>query len=149
MLFRSKFVKFTTFLKPEEASSQRFKVWQPWPYTEGLTIKEAMNDLTLLVTGLYGKPISKQNGAPIRLVIPWKYGYKSVKSIVKIEFTATQPKTFWNTIAPNEYDFYANVNSKIPHPRWSQENEKLIGTWQSRPTLLFNGYGEWVAYLYK
>ena len=110
---------------------------------------EAMNELTLLVTGIYGHPVPRQHGAPLRLITPWKYGFKSIKSIVRIEFTAEQPATFWNTLAPHEYDFWANVNPSVPHPRWSQERERMIDTGEYRPTLLYNGYGEWVAQLYR
>jgi sulfoxide reductase catalytic subunit YedY len=120
----------------------------PWPYTEGLTLEEAINPLTLLVTGIYGHPLPKQHGAPLRLVVPWKYGYKSIKSIVRIEFTDRQPRTFWNTLIPEEYDFLANVNPRVPHPRWSQETERMIGTGERRHTLLYNGYEKYVAHLY-
>jgi len=109
---------------------------------------EAMNELTLLATGIYGHPLPKQHGAPLRLVVPWKYGFKSIKSIAKIEFTAEQPRTFWNSITPHEYGFTANVDPKVPHPRWSQETERLIDTGERRKTLSYNGYGEWVAGLY-
>jgi sulfoxide reductase catalytic subunit YedY len=120
----------------------------PWPYTEGLRLDEAMNDLTLLVTGLYGDPLPAQDGAPIRLVVPWKYGFKGIKAIVKIDLVDTQPETFWKTIAPDEYGFYANVNPNVPHPRWSQASERRIGELTRRPTLLFNGYADKVAHLY-
>ena len=109
---------------------------------------EAMKELTLLATGIYGHPLPKQRGAPLRLVAPWKYGFKSVKSITKIEFTAEQPRTLWNSITPHEYGFTANVDPKVPHPRWSQETERLIDTGERRKTLAYNGYGEWVAGLY-
>lgn len=124
----------------------------PWPYTEGLTIEEAMNPLALIATGMYSKPLPKQNGAPIRLVVPWKYGFKSIKSIVRIEFTEQQPKTLWNQLAPSEYGFYANVNPNVPHPRWSQSRERILDTSflpKKKPTLLFNGYEKEVASLYK
>lgn len=120
----------------------------PWPYTEGLRLDEAMNDLTLLVTGLYGDPLPAQDGAPIRLVVPWKYGFKGIKAIVKIDLVDTQPETFWKAIAPDEYGFYANVNPNVPHPRWSQASERRIGELTRRPTLLFNGYADKVAHLY-
>ena len=124
----------------------------PWPYTEGLTLPEAKNQLTLIATGLYGKPLPKQNGAPLRLVVPWKYGFKSIKSITKIEFTNSQPKTLWNQLAPNEYGFYANVNPNVDHPRWSQASERILDKGfipKRKPTLLFNGYEKEVADLYK
>ena len=146
-LSAAKFVGFTTFMNPDVASNQNPSKG-PWPYTEGLTMAEATNELTLLATGIYGHPLPKQNGAPLRLVVPWKYGFKSIKSIVKIEFTAEQPRTFWNTNRPQEYDFFANVDPKVPHPRWSQATEKLIDTGERRQTLPYNGYGEWVAKLY-
>ena len=121
----------------------------PWPYFEGLRMDEAMHPLTLLTTGMYGKPLPKQNGAPVRLVIPWKYGYKSIKSIVKMEFIARQPTTFWERMAPEEYPFESNVNPAIPHPRWSQATERVLDTGDRIRTLPFNGYGEQVAQLYK
>ena len=120
----------------------------PWPYVEGLRMDEAMNDLTLMVTGLYGRDLVPQNGAPLRLAVPWKYGFKSGKAIVKIEFTETMPKTFWNIIAPNEYGFYANVNPQVSHPRWSQASERRLGINRRQDTLLFNGYTEQVGQLY-
>lgn len=124
----------------------------PWPYTEGLTLPEAKNQLTLIATGLYGKPLPKQNGAPLRLVVPWKYGFKSIKSFTKIEFTNSQPKTLWNQLAPDEYGFYANVNPSVDHPRWSQASERILDKGfipKRKPTLLFNGYEKEVADLYK
>ena len=121
----------------------------PWPYQEGLRLDEAMNDLTILATGIYDEPLSPANGAPIRLVVPWKYGFKSGKSLIKIELVAEKPNTFWNLIAPREYGFYSNVNPDVPHPRWSQATERRIGELQRRPTLMFNGYEEEVAYLYE
>lgn len=120
----------------------------PWPYQEGLRLDEAMNDLAILATGLYGEPLPPQDGAPIRLVVPWKYGFKSIKAIVKIELVDKQPATMWSTIAPEEYGFYANVNPNAPHPRWSQGNERRIGELSRRKTLMFNGYAEQVAHLY-
>jgi methionine sulfoxide reductase catalytic subunit len=120
----------------------------PWPYTEGLTIAEATSELAFVATGLYGAPMPKQDGAPIRIVLPWKYGFKSAKSIVRISFVASQPKTFWQATSPTEYGFWANVNPKFPHPRWSQARERLIGTDEIVPTMIYNGYGEWAAPLY-
>ena len=120
----------------------------PWPYVEGLTIAEATNELAFIATGLYGKPIARQNGAPLRLAVPWKYGFKSVKSIVRFSFTETRPNTFWAVIQPSEYGFWANVNPQVPHPRWSQANERVLGTGERVPTQLFNGYAEFVAHLY-
>ena len=120
----------------------------PWPYTEGLRLDEAMNDLALLVTGLYGKALPPQDGAPLRLAVPWKYGFKSIKAIIKIDLVADTPPTMWNTIAPDEYGFYANVNPKKDHPRWSQATERRIGEISRRPTLMFNGYAEQVSSLY-
>jgi sulfoxide reductase catalytic subunit YedY len=147
-LSSARFVRFVSFMNPDIAPNQS-RAYGPWPYTEGLTMGEAMNELALLATGIYGRPLPKQHGAPLRLVVPWKYGFKSIKSIVKIEFTAEQPRTFWNNNRPKEYDFVANVRPDIPHPRWSQATERLIDTGQRRPTLPYNGYGEWVADLYK
>ena len=147
-LSAAKFVRFTTFLKPSQATNQS-PAYGPWPYSEALTMAEAMNELTLLATGIYGHPLPKQHGAPLRLVVPWKYGFKSIKSIVKIEFTAERPTTFWNSNRPSEYDFSANVDPAVPHPRWSQATEKMIDTGERRPTLPYNGYGEWVAGLYR
>ncbi|HXV83708.1 MAG TPA: protein-methionine-sulfoxide reductase catalytic subunit MsrP [Candidatus Binatia bacterium] len=146
-LSSAKFVRFVSFFKPDDAPNQS-SFYGPWPYTEGLTLAEAINELTLLATGIYGHPLPKQHGAPLRLVVPWKYGFKSIKSIARIEFTAEQPGTFWNHIAPHEYGFTANVDPKIPHPRWSQETERLIDTGERRKTLFYNGYGDWVAGLY-
>ncbi len=143
----ARFVRFVSFERPGEASQQQSRRF-PWPYCEGLTLREATNELTFLATGLYGHPLLKQHGAPIRLVVPWKYGYKSAKSIVRIELTRDQPATFWNTVAPHEYGFESNVNPDVPHPRWSQKTERMLGTGEVRPTLLYNGYGEWVADLY-
>lgn len=123
--------------------------WYPWPYVEGLSIEEAANELAFIATGLFGKPLGAQNGAPLRLVVPWKYGFKSAKSIVRVRFAAERPKTFWETIQPSEYGFWANVNPEVAHPRWSQASERLLTTGERRPTLLFNGYGEYVAELYR
>jgi len=143
----AKFVKLTTFLNRTVALGQ-LRVWYPWPYVEALTIEEAMNELTLLGTGIYGKPMPKQHGAPLRLVVPWKFGFKNVKSIVSIEFTDKRPKTFWEIIQPSEYGFWANINPAFDHPRWSQKTERMLGTDERRPTQLFNGYGKWVASMY-
>jgi sulfoxide reductase catalytic subunit YedY len=143
----ARYVKLVTFRDPEMASGQK-QFWYPWPYVEGLTIAEAMHDLAFIATGLYGRPMPKQNGAPLRLAVPWKYGFKSVKSIVAIELTADRPVSFWEEIQPQEYGFWANVNPDVPHPRWSQATEELIGTGERVPTLLFNGYAEEVAGLY-
>jgi sulfoxide reductase catalytic subunit YedY len=144
----ARFVAFETFDRPEVAPHRASSVGYPWPYTEGLTMAEATNELVLLATGMYGHPLLKQNGAPIRLVVPWKYGYKSIKSIVRIRLTDTQPATFWNTIQPAEYDFQANVNPDVPHPRWSQRSERMLGTGAMFDTVLYNGYGEFVGDLY-
>ena len=146
----AKYVKFTSFFDPDHCPGQRSNDL-PWPYTEGLTLPEAMNELAFVATGLYGKPLRNQNGAPIRLVVPWKYGFKSAKSLVKVEFVSDQPKTTWNRLAPNEYGFYANVNPNVDHPRWSQASERVIGGGflsGKKPTLLFNGYEKEVAHLY-
>jgi methionine sulfoxide reductase catalytic subunit len=143
----ARYVRFVTFQRPEEASRQTTP--QPWPYTEGLTLAEATNELTLLATGIYGHPLLKQHGAPVRLVVPWKYGFKSAKSIVKIELTDRRPTTFWNTLAPHEYGFEANVEPTIPHPRWSQATERMLGSGETRATQRYNGYGEWVSHLYR
>jgi sulfoxide reductase catalytic subunit YedY len=144
----ARYVRFETLLDPEQMPKQSSSLW-PWPYQEGLRLDEAMNNLTLLATGLYGKPLPPQNGAPIRLVVPWKYGFKSLKAIVKIELVPDEPETFWTTVAPNEYGFYANVNPEVAHPRWSQASERRIGELGRRETLMFNGYGDEVAYLYE
>ena len=144
----AKYVRFETVHRPEEMPGQKSPFY-PWPYQEGLRLDEAMNDLTILATGLYGMPMPNPNGAPIRLVVPWKYGFKSIKSIVKIELVAEQPGTLWSMVGPNEYGFYSNVNPERPHPRWSQASERRIGELQRRPTLMFNGYAEQVAHLYE
>ena len=123
--------------------------WYPWPYTEGLTLAEATNELAFIATGLYGKPIPKQNGAPLRLAVPWKYGFKSLKSIVRFHFSDQRPVSFWERIQGREYGFWANVNPEVDHPRWSQATERVLGTNERVPTLLFNGYAEFVAHLYK
>jgi len=144
----AKYVRFETVFRPEEMPGQKSPFY-PWPYQEGLRLDEAMNELAILATGLYGEPNVVQDGAPIRLVTPWKYGFKSIKSIVKIELVAEQPATMWSNIAPDEYGFYANVNPAVDHPRWSQASERRIGELSRRATLPFNGYGEQVAALYK
>ena len=144
----AKFIRFETFHRPEQAPGVARVPEYPWPYFEGLRLDEALNPLTLAVTGIYGKPLPKQHGAPIRLVVPWKYGYKSIKSIVKIEFVAKQPKTFWETLQPEEYPFESNVNPAVPHPRWSQATERMIDTGDRVKTQMFNGYGKYVASLY-
>lgn len=144
----AKFVKMTTFFRPKQVIRQDLQNY-PWPYTEGLTMAEAMNDLTLLAVGIYGHELPKQHGAPLRLVVPWKYGFKSIKSIDRIEFTDRQPPTFWNVLASNEYGFEANVEPNVPHPRWSQATEHMLGTGERRRTLLYNGYDKYVASLYK
>lgn len=143
----AKYVRFETVFRPEEMPGQGSPFY-PWPYQEGLRIDEAMNELAILATGVYGQPSLPANGAPIRLVVPWKYGFKSIKSIVKLELTDKQPETLWHTVAPNEYGFYANVNPEVDHPRWSQASERRIGELTRRPTLMFNGYGDQVASLY-
>jgi len=144
---RAKYVAFTTLLDPEQMPEQRRHVLD-WPYVEGLRIDEAMHPLAILAVGLYGKVLPKQNGAPLRLVVPWKYGFKGIKSIVKIRLTEEQPPTTWSLAAPHEYGFYANVNPTVDHPRWSQATERRIGEFRRRPTLPFNGYAEQVAGLY-
>jgi sulfoxide reductase catalytic subunit YedY len=143
----AKYVKLVSFENPEIADGQRAD-WYPWPYVEGLTIEEAMHDLAFMVTGLYGKPVPKQNGAPLRIALPWKYGFKSNKGIVHIEFTDERPVSFWEELQGSEYGFWANVNPEVPHPRWSQAMEEMLGTGDRRPTLLYNGYAEEVAGLY-
>ena len=146
-LSSAKYIKMETFLDREVASGQRAS-WYPWPYVEGLTIAEATYELAFLVTGAYGKPVSKSQGAPLRLAVPWKYGFKSIKSITHFTFTDQRPRTFWEALQASEYGFWANVNPQVPHPRWSQASEELIGIGERRPTLLFNGYAEYVAPLY-
>ncbi|WP_300298845.1 protein-methionine-sulfoxide reductase catalytic subunit MsrP [Ferrovibrio sp.] len=144
----AKYLRMETFKRPEEASGQK-QFWYPWPYVEGLSIAEARNDLAYIATGVYGKPIPKQMGAPLRLAVPWKYGFKSVKSITRFSFTDQKPKSFWEGMAADEYGFWANVNPAVAHPRWSQATEEVIGTGKRVPTLIYNGYGEQVAELYK
>jgi sulfoxide reductase catalytic subunit YedY len=143
----AKFVEFTTLFNPQQMPGQRSSVLR-WPYVEGLRLDEAMHPLTLLAVGLYGEYLPNQNGAPIRLVVPWKYGFKGAKSIVRIRLTDRQPLNTWNLSAPNEYGFYSNVNPSVDHPRWSQARERRIGEFLKRPTLMFNGYGDQVASLY-
>jgi len=143
----AKYVRMETFMDPAMAPGQR-QGWYPWPYVEGLTMEEATNDLTFLVTGAYGKPVARQMGAPLRLATPWKYGFKSIKSIVRFTFTSERPNSFWEQILPNEYGFWANVNPEVPHPRWSQAEEQVLGTGTKVPTVIYNGYGEQVASMY-
>ncbi len=144
----AKYVRFEALLDPARMPGQRSR-WYDWPYVEGLRLDEAMHDLTILATGLYGKNLLPANGAPLRLVVPWKYGFKSIKAIVKIDLVEEQPVSLWMKAAPNEYGFYANVNPEVPHPRWSQSTERRIGELGRRPTLMFNGYAEEVAHLYE
>jgi sulfoxide reductase catalytic subunit YedY len=147
----ARYVEFTTLKDPEQFPGQRpslFGSSLDWPYTEGLRLDEAMHPLTLLTVGMYGQVLPNQNGAPVRVVIPWKYGFKSAKSLVRIRFTDTEPPTAWNKAAPQEYGFYSNVNPDVDHPRWSQATERRIGEFRRRATLKFNGYGDQVASLY-
>jgi sulfoxide reductase catalytic subunit YedY len=146
----AEFVEFETLLDPDQFPEQRRTILSvlAWPYSEGLRMDEAMNPLSLLTSGIYGKPLPNQNGAPLRLVTPWKYGFKGIKSIVTIRFTDKQPVNSWQLRAPKEYGFFANVNPKVDHPRWSQARERRIGEFSKRPTLLFNGYTEQVASMY-
>lgn len=143
----ARYVRFLSFSDPTQMPSVAARPWDHWPYYEGLRLDEAMHDLTLVATGIYGHALPKQHGAPVRIVVPWKYGYKSPKSVVKIELLAERPHTFWSDLAPAEYPFESNVNPSHPHPRWSQLTERLIGTWDIRHTLPFNGYAQ-VAALY-
>jgi sulfoxide reductase catalytic subunit YedY len=144
---QAKYVRFESVLRPDEMPGQS-DGYYTWPYVEGLRLDEAMNDLAILVSGVYGKPALPQNGAPLRLSVPWKYGFKSIKAIVKIDLVAEQPTSLWMNAAPNEYGFYANVNPDVPHPRWSQSTERRIGEFSRRKTLPFNGYADKVAQLY-
>ena len=144
----AKYLEMRTFLDKSVASGQK-QFWYPWPYLDGLTMAEATNELAFIVTGAYGKEITKQNGAPLRLTVPWKYGFKSVKSITRFTFTDKRPKSFWEDIQGSEYGFWANVNPEVDHPRWSQATERQLGTGKRVPTLLYNGYAEFVAHLYK
>ena len=144
----AKYVEMHGFHDAEMASGQR-QTWYPWPYLEGLTMEEATNELAFIATGAYGKAIAKQNGAPLRLAVPWKYGFKSIKSITRFTFTDKRPVSFWEKLAANEYGFWANVNPEVDHPRWSQATERQLGIGRRVPTLLYNGYAEYVAHLYK
>ncbi|CAN5836423.1 protein-methionine-sulfoxide reductase catalytic subunit MsrP [soil metagenome] len=150
----AKFVRFESFFDPSVTPGPSFSFSNlPWPYQEGLRLDEMANELAFFAVGVYGQTLPKQHGAPIRMVVPWKYGFKGAKSIVNIEFVAEQPATYWNTLSPNEYGFEANVNPEVPHPRWSQATERLMGAgndweWKKQPTLLYNGYGSYVAQLY-
>ncbi|MCB1494266.1 MAG: protein-methionine-sulfoxide reductase catalytic subunit MsrP [Bauldia sp.] len=141
------YLRMETFMMPDVATGQK-QIWYPWPYVEGISMAEATNDLAFLVTGAYGKPVAKSMGAPLRLHLPWKYGFKSIKSIVKFTFTDEQPVNFWQALAADEYGFWANVNPDVPHPRWSQASERDLTTNDRIPTVIFNGYGEYVADLY-
>ena len=143
----AKYVRMETFRNPQVAPGQK-QFWYPWPYIEGRTMAEATNELAFMVTGMYGHPVPRQDGAPLRLATPWKYGFKSVKSIVKVSFTDQRPKTFWEALQSGEYGFWANVNPDVPHPRWSQASERVLGIDGRRPTLMWNGYGEFVAHMY-
>ena len=144
----AKFIQFETIFRPDEMPGQNKRIL-PWPYVEGLRIDEAMHPLTILSTGLYGHDLLNQNGAPLRLVVPWKYGFKSIKSIVAIRFVEHQPNATWSMVAPNEYGFYSNVNNTVHHPRWTQGTERRIGEFLRRPTLMYNGYEEEISHLYK
>jgi sulfoxide reductase catalytic subunit YedY len=147
----AKYVRFESFNMPEHAPGQKGGLLSQieWPYVEGLTMAEAMNELPLMVTGAYGKPLPKTMGSPLRLHVPWKYGFKSIKGIVKVSFVADRPKGLWEVLQSSEYGFWANVNPEVPHPRWSQSHEQLLGSEERIPTLLFNGYGKEVAQLYR
>jgi len=148
-LSSAKYLRMETFMDPSIAPGQKVRLY-PWPYVEGVTMAEATNELAFLVTGAYGKPVAKSMGAPIRLALPWKYGFKSIKSITKFTFTDQRPKSYWEALQASEYGFWANVNPQVPHPRWSQANEEVLGSGGKRvPTLLFNGYAEYVADMYK
>ena len=143
------YVRFVSASKPKEMPGIENGPWYPWPYFEGLRMDEATNEIAFMATGMYGEPLPKQNGSPMRLVLPWKYGYKGAKAITEIEFTDKQPPTFWNELQPSEYPFLSNVNPNVPHPRWSQASERLIGQNDRKvPTQLFNGYAEWVGDMY-
>lgn len=146
---KAKYVAFETLYDEENPLPGQRRRALEWPYREGLRMDEAMHPLTLMATGLYGKPLPNQNGAPLRLVVPWKYGFKSIKSIVKISFTETQPETSWNMAGPNEYGFYSNVNPDVSHPRWSQKKERVVGELFKKKTEIFNGYADQVASLYQ
>jgi sulfoxide reductase catalytic subunit YedY len=144
----AKYVRMETFHDAKVAPGQK-QFWYPWPYVEGVTMAEATNELAFLATGMYGKPVPRQDGAPLRLVLPWKYGFKSIKSLVRFTFTDKRPVGFWEKLQSSEYGFWANVNPEVPHPRWSQATERELGSDERRPTLLFNGYTEYVASIYK
>ena len=144
---KAKYVAFETLYDPKMLPGQSLPVIE-WPYREGLRMDEAMHPLTILAVGLYGQVLPNQDGAPLRLVVPWKYGFKSIKSIVKIKLVEAEPQTSWNMVQPNEYGFYSNVNPEVDHPRWSQGSERRIGEFSKRPTQMFNGYGDAVAGLY-
>jgi methionine sulfoxide reductase catalytic subunit len=143
----AQYIETKSFENPKIAPGQN-QFFYPWPYTEGVTMAEATNEVAFLVTGLYGHPLPKQDGAPLRMELPWKYGFKSAKSIVKFTFTDKRPVSFWEQLQGSEYGFWANINPDVPHPRWSQANERVLGTDERRPTLIWNGYGEFVAHLY-
>lgn len=146
---KAKYVRMVSVLRPGQCPGQREQTWYPWPYFEALRLDEARNEVALLVVGSYGHILPNSNGSPLRLAVPWKYGYKSIKAIMQFEFTDKQPPTFWNTVVPNEYDFLSNVNPAKPHPRWSQATEEEVATRKRIPTLPYNGYGEYVAHLYR
>lgn len=147
-LSKAKYVRMETFMNPSVARGQKAS-WYPWPYVEGLTIQEATNELAFMVTGAYGKPMANQFGAPLRLAVPWKYGFKHIKSIVRFTFTDKRPKSFWERVQGREYGFWANVNPEVDHPRWSQATERVLGTSLRVPTLKFNGYSQYVAHMYR
>lgn len=147
-LSKATHVRFVCANRPKEMHGIKSQPWYPWPYYEGLRMDEAVNELAFVATGMYGEPLPKQNGSPMRLVLPWKYGYKGPKAVVRIDFTNRQPATFWNDLQPKEYGFFSNVNPNIPHPRWSQATEEYLNDGKRIPTLLFNGYDEWVGDLY-
>ena len=147
-LSSAKFLRMETFLDSSVAPGQK-QSWYPWPYVEGLSLREANNELAFLATGIYGKALPAQNGAPLRLVVPWKYGFKSIKSITRFTFTDIKPISFWENLNNREYGFWANINPEVPHPRWSQSSERLLGSGKRVPTRLYNGYAKEVARLYK
>jgi sulfoxide reductase catalytic subunit YedY len=146
-LSAAKYLRLETFMMPDVATGQK-QVWYPWPYVEGITMAEANNDLAFMVTGAYGKPVAKSMGAPLRIHLPWKYGFKSAKSLVRFTFVDEQPVSYWEELGPSEYGFWANVNPEVPHPRWSQASERDLTTNERIPTVIFNGYGDYVADLY-
>ncbi len=147
-LSSARYVRFVSFLRPSEAPGQRNQPWFPWPYFEALRLDEALCELTMVVTGAYGRPLPVQNGAPLRIIVPWKYGYKSPKAVQRIEFVASRPETFWHKVAPSEYGFFSNVRPDKPHPRWSQRKERLLGSDEEYDTIPYNGYGKYVAHMY-